>query len=473
MKNIVIKEHSIKEFLLFVLLFCILLALGIYSQWPTTITPDAAMHAEIVELIRAQGVVTTWQPYAVNQYTYPPLFHYIAFLLPLEPIDAVRALGLVLWLLLPVAMYLLLSTFDRRAAVIGAILIGLVPSFSNVFIYSEFPQLMSMVLLLLEWYFLRKEKHAAAAVAVGVIGLTHVFFVLVAAALFLAHVWLGGKVRALRYLGLSAVVMIPWLYAYGQIVMNVLAGTWENTRYNLTQPVFGFWSSNALYDWFVSAHGLTLVLMVLASYGLLTVKDRVLRGLFVVCVVLSVYHIPFTQLKMFDLLAVPAVMLAAIGLSAISLKSFWKKSVVVIVVIFMLMLQVNHFWVAKNWWLNPEIAPTEEFTDAARWLRSYDDTFTRVFFYQASAWGGVLSGKLPLDPDITHLEAFSDDYKEQVEGQRKIKEALVDGEGIDADIVERYDIKYFVLPVEFAGELKSDLLYSNDVWGVYRIYKKE
>src|SRR3989338_7962505 len=141
---------DIKEGVLFIVLGVFLTVLGVYSQFPTTITPDTAMHAEIVEAIGHQGFITTWEPYTENRYTYPPLFHYIAFLLPLEPIDAVRALGIVLWIVLPIAMYLLLSTFDRRAAVIGAILIGLVPSFSNVFIYSEFPQLMSMVLLLFE-----------------------------------------------------------------------------------------------------------------------------------------------------------------------------------------------------------------------------------------------------------------------------------------------------------------------------------
>lgn len=462
MADVVIKEHSIKESIIFFLLFAFLIILGVWSQWPTTITPDAAMHAEIVELIKSQGYLTTWEPYAENAYTYPPLFHYLAFLLPLEPIDAVRGLGVILLVVLPFAMYLLVGTFNKKAAMIAAALVVMIPSFSNVFIYSEFPQLMAMLLLLFEWYLLRKEKLIWAAVMVGLIGLTHVFFVLVAALLFLAHT----KVRDWSKGAIAFVVMLPWLPAYTHIVMNVLSGQWENVRYNATQPVFGFWGANELYDWFVSTHGLTAVMMILAVYGFFIAKDKVLRGMFVLSVLFSVFHIPFTQLKILDLLAFPTAMLASLTFASLPLKGYWKKSVVVVVIVFMLIVQVNHFYVAKKWWLNPEIAPTPEFADAARWLGEYDDAFVRVYFHQASAWGGILAHKPPLNPDITHLEAFSDAYKEQIDGQRKIKEALTANGEIDSAIVQRYNLRYFIVPVELKPSL--ELLYSNGKWGVYR-----
>jgi len=461
MDDIVIRQTSIKESFMFSILFLFLIVLGVWSQWPTTITPDAAMHAEIVELIGQQGYVTTWQPYADNAYTYPPLFHYLAFLLPLESIDAVRALGIVLWLVLPVVMYLLVSTFNKKAGMIAAFLVVLVPSFSNVFIYSEFPQLLAMILLLLEWYLLRTERVSWAACTVGVIGLTHVFFVLIAALLFLVHT----KVRDWKYGMLALLVMVPWLPAYVRVVMNVLFGQWENVRYNATQPVFGFWGTKELYDWFVGVHGLTAVLVILSVYGFFVTKDRILRGIFVFSVFFTVFHVPFTQLKILDLLAFPVVMLASLAITSLPLKTFWKKSVVVIVVVFMLIVQVNHFYVAKKWWLNPEIAPTEEFADAARWLGEYDDSVVRVYFHQASAWGGILAHKLPLEPDITHLEAFSESYRKQIDGQREIKDALADRKEIDIAIVKKYDVKYLVVPVELESQL--DLLYENGVWGVY------
>ena len=50
--------------ILVILLISLLLILGVLSQWPTTITPDTAMHAEIVEIIKEQGFIRTWEPYA-------------------------------------------------------------------------------------------------------------------------------------------------------------------------------------------------------------------------------------------------------------------------------------------------------------------------------------------------------------------------------------------------------------------------
>ena len=287
---------------------------------------------------------------------------------------------------------------------------------------------------------------------VGIIGLTHVFFVLIAALLFVAHT----KVRDWKQGVLSVLVMIPWLPAYARIGMNVLSGQWENVRYNATQPVFGFWNGAALYDWFVSVHGLTLVLLIPAVYGFFMTKDKILRGMFVFSILFSIFHLPFTQLKILDLLAFPVVMLASLALASLPLKTFWRKSVIAIVVICMVFVQLNHFSTVEKWWLNPEIAPTEEFADAARWLGSYDDSFVRTYFYQASAWGGILAHKLPLDPDITHLEAFSDAYKEQINAQRRIKEGVVDS---------GYDVRYFVLPVD--KRFEGTLLYSNEAWSVY------
>src|SRR3989344_382036 len=102
------------------LLFSYLSVLGLHSQWSTTITPDAAMHAEIVVAIKEQSLITTWEPYADNEYTYPPLFHYIAVLLPLEPIDSVRVLGVLVWLVLPVALYGLVATYRKDSAFVAA-----------------------------------------------------------------------------------------------------------------------------------------------------------------------------------------------------------------------------------------------------------------------------------------------------------------------------------------------------------------
>lgn len=453
------------------LLFSFLFALAVYSQWPTTITPDAAMHAEIVVAIQEQGWITAWMPYAQNEYTYPPLFHYIAVLLPLEPIDSVRVLGILIWLTLPVALYGVVATYRRDIAFVAAALVGLVPSFSNVFIYGEFPQVMAMVLLLWEWRLARRGRMAWAGFVAGLIVLTHVFFALVGL-LFFCYYWCrrSNSTRELRtnpdwrsLVGL--VVMLPWLPAYGTIVQNALSGGWENVRYNATQPVFGFWPMQVSADWLVGIEGLTPVLLPLAIIGFWKVKDVFLRGVFVFALAFTLFHIPFTQLKILDFLAVPVVMLAAIALMELQMKRAGRNAIIVAIVVCLAAVQGLHFWNTQVNWLNPDIAPTPDLTDAAEWLVEYDPSFVRVYAHQASAWVGILAHKLPLDPDITHLERFSDEYKAQLGVQKVIKDMLVRG-GDVRSLLQKNDVRYLIIPVGLGKNL--ELLYSNGVWGVYR-----
>jgi hypothetical protein len=443
------------------LLFVFLLLFGIYSQWSTTITPDAAMHAEIVVAIKEQGFIMTWEPYADNEYTYPPLFHYIAILLPLEPIDSARVLGMLVWLVLPVALYGLVATYRRDAAFIAAALIGLVPSFSNVFIYGEFPQLMAMVFLLLEWRLLRQGKITWAAIVTGLIVLTHVFFALVGLLFFGYYCVRKREWRAL--IGLA--VALPWLPAYGTVVQNALSGGWENVRYNAIQPVFGFWPMQVSIDWLVGIEGLTPVLLPLAIIGFWKVKDVFLRCVFVFALVFTMFHIPFTQLKIFDFLAIPVVILASIALVELPTKRAYRNAIIVALVVCLAFVQGVHFWNTQVNWFNPEIAPTTELADAAEWLARYDPSFVRMYAHQASAWTGVLAHKLPLNPDITHLERFSDEYREQLAVQKEIKETLIEGRDVQS-LLHEHDIRYLIIPFGLGQDL--ELLYSNGVWGVYR-----
>jgi hypothetical protein len=212
------------------------------------------------------------------------------------------------------------------------------------------------------------------------------------------------------------------------------------------------------------AQGLTVILFLLAVYGFFKTKDRVLRGVFLLSLGLTVFHIPFTQLKIYDFLAIPVVMLAAIGITRVPLKRF-RNPFIVIVVGILVVMQAQHFQITQKWWLNPEIAPTDELTDAAQWLGEHDDELVTVYAHQASAWVGILSNKLPLNPDITHLEAFSDEYKEQLRYREEIKRALEDGVPVRGLLAQR-DVRYVIAPMELEAQL--DLLYNNQEWGVYR-----
>ena len=471
-------ERRIALFFMGIALFQLLV--GVSSQWPATLTPDAAMHAEIVEIVRQQPVPRTWEPYAKTSFTYPPLFHWLAAMLPLEAIDAVRALGLAVWLLFPVAVYSLVATYSRRVAPVAAALISLVPSFSTIFIYGEFPQLLAMLLLVLQWAFLRRGKLLAAGVFAGLVVLSHPFVALAAAALQAFFVAQKVQVRkgvsaqaqhrgndagrsALLSLFVIPLVASPWIPAYVAIAGNALAGDWENVSYNAVQPVFGFWGFGQIAGFLFGVHGLTVLVVLLALAGFFTTKDVLLRGFFAVCAAFTVFHLPFTQLKVLDLLALPAVALAAIGLVRLGGKR-WKLAAGIAIVA-LLAVQVEHFGRARADWFNHEIAPGAELIDAAEWLGEFDQRRVRIYAHEASVWAGVLAGKLPLDPGVSFIEAFSGDYKEQLAMNSEIKKVVNEGKDVH-NLLEKYGVEYALVPRN--KQTDAELLYQNSGWAVYR-----
>lgn len=505
--------------LVFIIIFIFQLSLALYSQFPTTITPDAAMHAEIVEIIKTQGFVRTWEPYAPNEFTYPPLFHYLAFgltLFGLSAIDAVRALGIVVWLMFPVATYLLVGTYNKCVVgeceagghgehgagvhcgwgpVVAAMLIAVVPSFSNIFIYGEFPQLLAMLLFVWQWYALRKGRYVTGAVLCGLTFLTHVFVPLVSILLLLYYfprMVRRCRICSLKYPLIVFIVALPWVPRYIIIIQNALLGAWENAQYNAVQPVFGFWPAETIIDWLFGVHGLTVFMVPLALLGFFRVKDRWLRLFFAFGLVFTVFHIPFTQLKIYDLFVLPVIVLASAGIVevvgrvGVRLNEMDRFGVerrkggvgvmgavaVVALVVVMGVLQVQHFQNAWVNWFNPEIAPTPELADAAQWLGEHDKRAVRIYAHQASAWAGVLSGKLPLNPDINYVEAFSEEYKKQLYWQQKMRKLFLEGGnrnesvGDYSDAAREYDVLYLLLPLrEEIGGLRK--LYNNGVWAVY------
>ncbi len=443
--------------------FTFQLILGIYSQFPTTITPDAAMHAEIVNIIREQGFIRTWEPYAPNDYSYPPLFHYLATLLTpfLLSIDAVRVLGIIIWLCFPLSLYVLVATYKKEAALTAACLGAVAPPLATVFIYGEFPQLLAMLFLIWEWYFLRCERYLLGAVFAGLIVLSHSFVPFAAIAL-LAYFLISSK--QIKYAAATCIVALPWVPAYVLVVQNILSGAWENTRYNAVQPVFGFWPTHTIIDWLFGAHGLG-ILAPLAAYGVFKVRDWWVRGFFAVGLAFTLFHIPFTQLKIYDLLVLPVIVLASLGVYELSL--LFKDrggylAAALCVFLFLGLVQVQHFENARVNWFNPEIAPTAELADAARWLAVYDPRPVKIYAHSASAWVGILSLKLPLDPDIAHIEAFSKAYREQLDMQAAIKMVL--SAGSDSRLVS--GVSYLIVPVSVDVMLPP--IYRNDKWAVYR-----
>ncbi len=448
----------------FLVLF--LLVLGAYSQWPSTITHDAAIHAEKVVIVGLQGFPRSWEPYAVNGYTYPPLFHYLAFLLPLKPIDAVRALGIVIFALFPVAVYYLVSTYNKRAALIAALFIGLLPAFATIAIYGEFPQLLAMFLFVWEWYLLRKGKFGFAGVFCGLAVLSHVFIALAAVIVYFYYLFWAKK--GIFYYVAPFITAVPWIPNYVRITINALTGKWENVVYNASQPVLGFWSSKQILEWLFGTSGFGPLVLLLAVIGLFFVKERLVKGLFLFCLAFTVFHLPLTQLKIYDLLALPTIILSSIGIINLKLKEKHLKALLIFIVGILAVLQVQHFINAKENWLNKEVAPDEQLVDAAEWLSGYDNEFVRIYSYKATAWTGILANKMPIEPEVTKLEVYSEGYRKQIAVNNLIKEKLEKGEDVKG-LLDEYNIKYVLIPNEIKiknGNLS--LIYGNMGWDVYQ-----
>ncbi|MCX6818098.1 MAG: hypothetical protein NTU57_04540 [Candidatus Aenigmarchaeota archaeon] len=453
-------------------LVLVALASGIYVHYPVSITNDSAIHSEIVNIIVRQGYPTSWQPYADNGFTYPPLFHYIAsipVLLGLNPVDAVRITGIIIWSLLPLCFYLLGSLYGRKTAMVSASLSILVPFLSNVFIFGEFPQLLAMELLVLEMYFLKRGKYVTSGILAGLGVLCHPFIWIVSllAYLYYALPVIARNVKAAYILVVPAAVALPWIPKYFQILMNVLSGSWQNVVYNEYQPVFWFWPPETLTTYLFGLNYFTPVIIALSMFGFLKAKDRFIRLFFAATLVFSVYHIPYTQLKIFDTLAIPAVILSSIGITELSMHVKkhdvrYGTAIPVMFLVAMACIQAYHFDFAKTAWPNIMISPDKPLYDAAVWLGAYDGEEVKIYAESAPSWSGALSRKIPLEPEITYLESFSDSYKEQSEANKMIKERLDAGEDVTG-IVEKYSLKYMLTK----QETRFRKIYEKGGWFVY------
>jgi len=460
---------SKRDFLYAVLpLMTISLFLGIYVHYPVSITYDPAMHGEIVNIILHQGYPNTWEPYANNEFTYTPLFHYLSLVphfLGLSVIDSVMAAGIILWALLPLCAYLLGSFYGRKIALLSAAVSAFLPFLSNIFILGEFPQLLAMELLILEIYFLKKGKLLESGVITGLVILSHPFVWIISVLAYL-YFLIPSSIKNRKnipYILVPLAVSLPWLPKYLQILMNVLSGEWKNVVFNLEQPNFWFWSMESLAKYLFDLNYFTPVIIILSFMGLVKTRDRFMQVFFISCFIFSVYHIPYTQLKVFDLLTIPSIFLASIGIKELS--DYFKKYGFVVLsafVILMFSFQAYHFNYADRFWFNSEISPEPPLYQASIWLGGYDKNPERIYVDSAPAWVGMLSNKIPLEPQISYLERFSRDYLDQLELRKRIRERLESGEDL-GNLAG--GVKYVIT----RERTNLEEIYSGSGWSVYEV----
>jgi hypothetical protein len=472
-----------KRAILLVLILVINAVLGFYIMYPVSLFHDPAMHSEIVYMIREQGYPTTWQPFAENEFTYPPLFHYLSLFVSvtgISLIDSVRLAGILFFLLIPISMYLYLSSFkkiDKNIPIMSAAGIAFMPLVGNIFLLGEFPQVLAMALIILMLYTIKTERHLWTALITGLVVLAHPFMFIAAIILFLYNLKnmksKGIKIILLYFL-IAILVSCIWLPGYLGIYSNAASGQWQNAVYNLEQPFFWFWPSQDIIKFLFDWNFLTPVILPLSVIGFIKTKNSFLRSFFLLCFAFTVFHLPFTQLKIYDLFAIPSVIMAAFGVNCIFQKtSAWKNPIarlspIIIFILLMGIFQVAHFVHAKNNWTYGNETPDPALIQSAIWLNGYDSSFVRIYSTDATEWVGILSNKMPLNPSVSSLEAYSDEYKRQLEANNKIRDSIraSDTETLKS-VLEEWNLKYLIVKEDFLANYLKKI--NDSDWKVYEV----
>ncbi len=484
-----LKKYKV-EVAVFIPLVIFLSYLGYQILYPVSPTFDPSMHAEIVNLIKMQGYPTTWQPYTDNSFTYPPLFHYISLiphLFGLSLIDSVRLIGILIFISLPLAVYLFVSTFRRDAAILAAIIIGLIPLTGTIFLYGEFPELLALGFIVLLLYSIRIRNNYGVAIFTGLVVVSHVFMALIALLLFVYYglrvVGKCGTKQKLLFILVFLVIASFWAPKYIEITDSVIHGRWHNTVYDTQQPFFDFWPIDVIRDFLFGSGNFGLILVPLALLGLVFVKDRLIRIFSVISLVFIVYHLPYTQLKILDLFIIPVALLASVcvfrlleisKLDKIKFKGIKIASLTVIglFVLFIGYSQVSYFnhWEALlGWGETRHMVPVDSLYSSAVWLGQQDQSLVRIYSEEAPSWVGILANKIPMYPYLSDLESFSDSYREQLRDRDRIKE-LIDQGGMDElkVLLDKWDVKYLFT----RSDVNIDYLervYSEGEYNLYRV----
>ncbi len=471
-----------KTFLPLLILPIILAFLGYYILYPVPLKFDPSMHAEIVNIISIQGYPNTWQPYANNTFTYTPLFHYLSYIpsvFGLSPVDSVMILGILIYMLIPISTYYLVLSFKKKkqTAFLAAVTISFLPLLGSIFLLGEFPEVLSLLLLTLLLYSINTKRHFLVSVFTGLTILSHPFMALVAIILWLYNFKNLKKEKPkniLFYILILIIITSFWIPKYIQIMGNAASGTWHNSIYDTQQPYLAFWPANEIQIFLFGMHVLTPIILPLSIIGFLFTRNKLLRAFYIITLIFTIYHLPYTQLKVLDLFVIPSSILAALGLEKIINTSkkhnkHLPKAIAIFFILLMFSFQVTHFMHAKAYWVDIEKSPEIPLAESSLWLRDYNNGFVKIYSEQAPSWVGILSNKIPLEPYITDLEAYSDEYKEQLEYRKNINTSICSSDLVQLEsLLKKHDIRFLFTKVNLTPDYLNRI-HTNRGWNVYEV----
>lgn len=482
-----------------VVLSAFLLLFGYITTIPLTATYDPAMHSEVVDpVISTQIYPLTWSPLADTKYTYPPLFHWLAFLISrfgIEPVTAVIFLGLVLYAVFPFCLYLLGSFWSRKIGLLSAIAGAFISSWSFVFLAGEYPQLLAMDLSVVFIYYYLKRDYVKSGVFLGLTFLSHPFVPVYLTIFVLIHSFLelGRKnkdffITSLKCLMIALVITSIWLPQYFMIIQSATTHQWRNVRWYYKPGFVGFEEVNSLFFSFTPMGRINPVIFILslAGAGLILKKGfkndkkgdkTALLVLFLFMVAFSVFHIPGTQYKFPDMLSIAIPPLSALGISYSSGKLNGSKRVknliVVLIALVFLFSAYNVGLVNLNFYSNKQkFVSTPYAREAGLWLRNYDPEYSRIVKTgEDEVWFSVISHKYAMDPMITDLEVLTENTKAQMGDREIIIEKINQSKAISG-LVEKYEIRYVITEGFEASVSDGQLIYDKDDVKIYKFSGK-
>lgn len=433
------------------------LLVGLYTFTNFTIE-DSAIHAEMTKIVASQIYPIDYSPIANVKFTYPPLFHYISSMfLVFGSIAAVRIVGFVAFIFFPVCVYLIGTLFNKRIALFSALFAAVISNFTILMIFSAFPQILAFNFYLLFLYFYFKEKYSLSGIFFGLTILTHPFVAVLSFISLILFVLIFKSKNIVKTATVGFLISLFWVYQYFLIFIHAITGSWQNVVHYGNA---GLITKAEVIDYLMRLNPAFFLFAIYSFFIFLKSNDKKLRFfsmLFIIVFAFSIYKLAPAQLKFFDALTIPTIMLAAVAVEfAIKnlnskIFNFTLASVLIISAFFPIMTiyeyNSQHFAINKN-----EIK-------AAKWLKSYDDSESRIVFIgepKTEVVFAALSNKIPMNAIISDLEAYTNEYKKQISDREKIIKG-------DFGLLQEYEIRYVV------GECDFNVIYLDEKLRICRI----
>jgi hypothetical protein len=145
-----------------------------------------------------------------------------------------------------------------------------------------------------------------------------------------------------------------------------------------------------------------------------------------------------------------------------------RFSPIIVFILLMGFFQVSHFVYAKNNWKYGNETPDPALIQSAVWLNEYDRSFVRIHSTDSPEWVGVLANKMPLNPGVSSLEAFSDEYKRQLDADDQIRKGIGEKNITRlGSLLYEWDVEYIIIREDIAtGNIKK---INDSEWKVYEV----